>query len=281
MKFVFKNCFALLSFSLIVIYAVTLFCQKLHLQSEILELREKRMNAAHLELARQNKNSVQNTNKVSSSNFQEKELAIVNEITETKPIAVNRQSELNRRKLRFAVGPKDAALFRLLQLSPVDLDKLRDLLVERLEANTNARDEAAARGIVIADPANWKDIAEKGTASVDEKIKQLLGEEKFAEYKLFEDTWKVRNEIDNLQDRLSYVGEPLRVDQVAALTGIVADSNTGSYMYPEIAEAAIIEAKDLLSPKQLKEFAALKEDLNRRRKIVADALAKATSQSAP
>ncbi len=119
-----------------------------------------------------------------------------------------------------------AALFRKLNLSPADLDKFKDLLVER---QTSAMDVmAAARNQGLDMRANSQEIAQlihDAQSEVDISIQGVLGDTGYQSYQNYEQTLPMRNTVSQLEQRLSYTSTPLSSDQADQLARILTDTN--------------------------------------------------------
>lgn len=119
-----------------------------------------------------------------------------------------------------------AALFRKLNLSPADLDKFKDLLVERQTAIMDVMTAARNQGLdVRSSGQEINQLIRDAQAEVDNSIRSTIGDTAYQEYKDYERTLPMRNTVGQLEQRLSYSGAPLRADQVDQLARILADTN--------------------------------------------------------
>jgi len=153
-------------------------------------------------------------------------------------------------------------LYRELGLDADTLQKFRGLLAEK--------ELSMAEGFRLAAEAKMPLSADSLAAlraDADGPIKELLGDEAYANYKYYESTLPARNHVNELEARLSYKSEPLNSDQYAALVSAFAalpDSTIklgsgawlGNYS-PEITKESLEIAKGLLTPSQ---FAVYQEE---------------------
>ena len=122
---------------------------------------------------------------------------------------------------KAALDSRFASLFHSLNLNPADLDKFKDLLVEKQTAAMDAF--AAARAQGLSGPENREAVRQAivtAQAEVDNTIRTTLGDAAYAQYQTYEQTAPERNVVTQLQQRLSYSSTPLtdaQSDQIIAL----------------------------------------------------------------
>jgi hypothetical protein len=120
-----------------------------------------------------------------------------------------------------------ASLFKSLQLSPADLDKFKNLLVEKQASVMDVMAAARAQGL---DPRDNRDqvrqLVQDAQNDVDANIHATLGDAAYAQYQNFESTLPQRNTVNQLSQRLSYSADPLTDSQSQQLVQIMADSST-------------------------------------------------------
>jgi hypothetical protein len=131
---------------------------------------------------------------------------------------------------RAALDGRYADLFKKLQLAPADLEKLKNLLVERQTTRMDVMTSARAQGL---DPRTNRDELNKLTAAaqaeVDASIKTSLGETVYNQYQNYEATQPQRSLVSQLDQRLSYSTTPLNANQSAFLiTTLTATTTAGS-----------------------------------------------------
>jgi len=126
---------------------------------------------------------------------------------------------------RAALDGRYAALFRKLNLSPADLEKLKSLLVEKQSAATDVFAAMRAEGL---NPRESRDqmgqLIAKFEAESDATIRSTLGESVFQQYQQYEQTMPQRSVANQLEQRLSYSSTPLNGYQTEQLVNVLAAS---------------------------------------------------------
>ena len=124
---------------------------------------------------------------------------------------------------RAALDARYADLFKSLNLTPEQLEKFKNLLVEKSTAVMDVMAAAREQG---ANPRTDRDAFRKlvadAQADVDASIRATLGETGFAQYKEYEQTQPQRGLVDQLEQRLSYSSTPLTPEQSAQMVKILA-----------------------------------------------------------
>ncbi len=118
-----------------------------------------------------------------------------------------------------------ASLFKQLQLNPADLDKFKNLLVEKQSAVMDVISAARAEG--LTGPGSREQIqqlVQNAQAEVDNNIRSTLGDTAYAQYQSYEATAPQRTVVSQLDQRLSYSSTPLTDAQSAQLVQILAQS---------------------------------------------------------
>lgn len=132
-------------------------------------------------------------------------------------MALQRKSHLDARY---------AALFRALNLPPDQLDRFKNLLVEKSTAVSDVIAAAREQGI---NRRSDRDAVNKLVAStqaeIDENIRAALGEVAYAQYRDYEQTLPHRAVTTQLEQRLSYSSTPLTPEQSAQLVRILSATN--------------------------------------------------------
>lgn len=199
---------------------------------------------------------------------------------------------------KAALDSRFASLFKSLNLSPADLEKFKNLLVEKQTAVMDAR--AAARAQGLSGPESRDAIRQAITnaqAEVDNSIRSTLGEAGFAQYQTYEQTLPERNLVSQLQQRLSYSSSPLtdmQTNQVVALLAANnAAANQGSTTasgprnnFPQfrgggvqITDAVIAGSQAILSGPQLTALTQLQQEQQAQAQLAAQL--RASRRSAP
>ncbi len=126
---------------------------------------------------------------------------------------------------RSGLEQRYGTLFRRLGLSPAELEKFRDLLVERQMSTNDAMWVAQQQGIKLdADPAQWKAAMDKVRADVDEGIRTALGDERYRVYQDYNVNASSYILLDQIERRLSATGAPLQESQSELLLRLLVDT---------------------------------------------------------
>ncbi|MBW8781534.1 MAG: hypothetical protein JF599_06575 [Verrucomicrobia bacterium] len=172
---------------------------------------------------------------------------------------------------RAQLDNRFAGLFKQLNLSPDQLDKLKGLLVER---QTTAMDVYAAAREKGVNPGQNREEIQKmvsdSQAEVDQSIRTTLGDTAYQQYQNYQNTQPQRTVVSQLDQRLSYSASPLTTAQteflVQALASTSPTATTGggpdqlpapggpfgrSGANVPITDAVIQQAQGVLTPSQL------------------------------
>jgi hypothetical protein len=126
---------------------------------------------------------------------------------------------------RSSLDSRYADLFRNLSLSPDQLARFKDLLVEKRTAVGDVRAAAREQGLNARnDPAAVAKLVADTQAEIDATIRETLGESGFKQYETYEKTLPQRNVVNQLEQRLSYSSTPLTPQQTDQLVAILASS---------------------------------------------------------
>jgi hypothetical protein len=118
-----------------------------------------------------------------------------------------------------------AALFKSLNLSPEQLDKFKNLLVEKQTALQDVLAAARTQGIdPRSDPEGFRKMITDTQAEADANIKAALGDAAFTQYQNYQQTLPQRTLVSQLQQSLSYTGAPLSDTQAEQMVGILAQT---------------------------------------------------------
>jgi hypothetical protein len=119
-----------------------------------------------------------------------------------------------------------AALFRQLRLSPADLEKFKNLLVEKQTAVMDVFAAARSQGLGGREGRDEiRQLMQGAQAEIDTQIKGLLGEPAYAQFQEYERTQPQRAVVGQLEQRLSYSEAPLSPAQSEQLTRILAQNS--------------------------------------------------------
>ena len=124
---------------------------------------------------------------------------------------------------RSALDGQYSALFRSLGLTPDQLDRFKDLLVEKQTAMMDVFAAAREQGInPRSDPQAYAKLLATAQAEVDGTIRSTIGETAFAKYDGYQQTLPQRSLVDQLEQRLSYSSTPLSAQQSEQMVAILA-----------------------------------------------------------
>lgn len=128
---------------------------------------------------------------------------------------------------RASLDARFAALFKNLNLPPEQLEKLKELLVDRQNAMLDVMVAAREQGLTPRNnPEAFQKLVASTQAEIDNSIRATLGEDGFAQYQQYEKTIPQRNLVNQLQQRLSYTGAPLSDTQTEQLVQVLASTST-------------------------------------------------------
>ena len=122
-----------------------------------------------------------------------------------------------------------SALFKNLGLSPEQLERFKDLLVEKRSSTSDVRSAAREQGLnARKDRATYEKLVADAQAEIDASIRETIGDAGFAKYENYEKTLPQRNTVNQLEQRLSYSSTPLSSQQSEQLVAILAAADQGA-----------------------------------------------------
>ncbi len=126
---------------------------------------------------------------------------------------------------KAALDTRYSSLFKQLQLNPVDLEKFKNLLVEKQTAVMDVMAAARAEGLTGRENRDEiRQLVQQAQAEVDNNIRTTLGDATYAQYQSFESTQPQRAVVSQLEQRLSYSSTPLTDAQSQQLVQILAST---------------------------------------------------------
>lgn len=126
---------------------------------------------------------------------------------------------------KAALDSRYAALFKNLALTPEQLDKLKNLLVDKSTAMADVMMAAREQGInPRQDREAFRQLVEETQADIDAAIRSTLGVTVFTQYQDYERTLPQRSVVEQLEQRLSYTSTPLTSEQSNQVLAILASS---------------------------------------------------------
>jgi hypothetical protein len=121
---------------------------------------------------------------------------------------------------RASLDLRYADLFRQLNLTPAQLEKLKALLVERDTARSNVTAVAASSGLNLQqNSAEIQRLVEQAQREIEASIAQTIGAERYATFQNYQQTSTQRYTVKQLEHSLSYTSTPLNAAQPAISPG--------------------------------------------------------------
>jgi hypothetical protein len=184
--------------------------------------------------------------------------------------------QLMNLRARGNLDGRYAALFKTLGLSPDQLQRFQQLLLDK--QNTTRDVLAAMRSQGLApnreNGEQMRSLVQSANAEIDAQIRSELGEATFAQYQNYEQTQPQRALVERVQQRLSYTAQPLSDQQAASLVNLLAEATpaTTSAARPRrllsgtvggnvpITADILAQAQTILSPSQLTALQQLQQE---------------------
>lgn len=124
---------------------------------------------------------------------------------------------------KVAIEQRYAALFKSLNLSSEQSEKLKGLLADRQTTIQDVMAAAREQGInPRTDPESFRKLVADAQNQVTEGIKAVIGDTGLTQLQNYEQTQPQRNLVNDLQQRLSYTNTPLSASQSDQLVQILA-----------------------------------------------------------
>lgn len=124
---------------------------------------------------------------------------------------------------KAAVEGRYAALFKSLNLTPEQAEKLKTLLADRMNTGRDVAEAARAQGI---DPRENRETFTKlltdAQTTLDNSIKSVIGDQGYSQLQAYEQTMPQRNVVEQLQRQLAYSDSPLTAQQSEQLVQILS-----------------------------------------------------------
>jgi hypothetical protein len=122
---------------------------------------------------------------------------------------------------KAAIDARYASLFKSMNLSPEQTEKVKALLADRQTTMQDVMNAAREQGINPRDPAFQKLMAD-AQGDINTGLKAVLGDAGFNQLQTYEQTMPQRNLVTQLQQRLSYTDTPLTQAQADQLVQVLA-----------------------------------------------------------
>lgn len=183
---------------------------------------------------------------------------------------------------RAGLDARYADLFKQLKLSPAQLEKFKDLLIERQTARMDVMATAREQGLdPRANRDELKKMTDEAQAEVDAAIKNSLGASVYDQYKTYDATQPQRALVSQVNNILGYSSTPLNETQSAFLvtalsTGTTATTDQagggpggwgGGGNRAVITDAVIEQAQTVLFPAQVEVLKQVQAEQQAQQKV--------------
>ncbi len=127
---------------------------------------------------------------------------------------------------KAAIEARYATLFKNLNLTPDQAEKMKSLLSERATTMQDVMMAAREQGISLRDnPDAYRKLVADAQNDINSGIKSVIGEQGFDQLTTYEQTLPQRNLVNELQQRLSYTSTPLTTAQAEQMVQILATNS--------------------------------------------------------
>jgi len=188
------------------------------------------------------------------------------------------QQEKKRQRLlssRKTFDRQYAALYRHLRLPPGDLEKLKDLLAERMWEGSVELSFARKNGLNELRNIESRQLMAAASVEANERIRAFLGDANYAYFERYDQSAPLRNLFSRFTDELEFMGSPMSDAQMDQFT-----DQAQAYMRdgldkwregggPAISEEMLGKAAGFMTPTQMERLKAAQEELDARIKIAA------------
>ncbi|MGI9133059.1 MAG: hypothetical protein ACR2I0_03815, partial [Rhodoferax sp.] len=124
---------------------------------------------------------------------------------------------------KAAIDARYASLFKSMNLSPEQADKVKSLLADRQTTMLDVMAAAREQGIdPRTDRAGFQQLMANAQNEINSGLKAVLGDAGFNQLQIYEQTMPQRNLVNQLQQRLSYTDTPLSQAQADQLVQVLA-----------------------------------------------------------
>ena len=168
-------------------------------------------------------------------------------------------------RARGQLDGRYADLFAKLRLSPAQLQRLQQLLVDKQNTTRDVMAAMRSQGLSTRrdNAEQTRSLIQDANAEIDAQIRAELGEAVFAQYQEYERTQPQRTLVNRVSQRLSYSGEPLSEQQADLLVSLFAETAPASpsrspgppgmpsYRPSALTDEALVRAGSVLTPTQL------------------------------
>lgn len=129
---------------------------------------------------------------------------------------------------RRMIDARYAGLFKSLNLTPDQLERVKALLAEKQNAARDVMSVAREQGLDFrGNRDEFQQLIQQAGADIDGNIAALIGQDKFAQYQNYEQTQRERAVVGMIEQSLSYT-EPLSQSQSEQLVSLLAANASAS-----------------------------------------------------
>jgi hypothetical protein len=166
-------------------------------------------------------------------------------------------------RMHLPLDRQYGSLFQALKLSPPELERLKNALIEKQLAVADAR-RLARDHLSGSDQSRF--VATVSTDS-DKPIEVVLSRQGFQQYQIYESTWPLRRRILDVAERLEHLGQPLGAPQIDELLEalkqeVPPEKGGGSYSAIACFPSGFLEqAKPVLTGVQFETLLRMNEEL--------------------
>jgi hypothetical protein len=180
---------------------------------------------------------------------------------------------------RAALDARYGDLFKKLNLPADQLEKFKNLLLERQNARIDVMAAARESGLNPRDNRDeLRKMTEQAQAEVDTVIKNTLGEGVYNQYQNYDSTQAQRSLVKQLDERLGYTATTLNSTQADFLVSVLASTGTteqggggpgnwGGGNRASITDEVIQKAQSVLTPAQVSALKQLQTEQQAQQKI--------------
>lgn len=130
---------------------------------------------------------------------------------------------------RGMLDARYAGLFKSLNLTPGQLEKFKDMLLEKQNAARDVMSVAREQGLDFRNNRDEiRQLVQQTNSDIDANIIDAIGQDKFAQYQAYDQTQTQRAVATQLEQRLSYTADPLTESQSSQLVALLAANSTAS-----------------------------------------------------
>ncbi len=170
-----------------------------------------------------------------------------------------------RGQQRTMVDMMYAGLFKQMRLSPDEQKSLTDLLLDAQMSQVEKAGNMLGGGEAGVDAAQARQAMEDEKKASESRIKELLGDDRFAEYQEYQKTIGERMQVNQLQSKMESAHLPLQEPQVAQLMQFMQEEKTRvPPVLPTGQSANPADLKALMTPENLDKQLQWFDDYNQR-----------------